>query len=206
MTAPEVGASLLVATLEQAWAAIRSRHPEVPEAIVVVAAGQRLRWGHFAAGRWQLPAGRRPEVLVGGEGLRRPAREVLGTLLHEAAHGLADRRGIQDTSRGGRYHNRRYRQLAEEVGLQVACVDPIGWSATTVPEQTAHSYAELLAELEARLTLWRRQEHPGAAGTSRNLLACACGCPRRIRVAPATLQAAPIVCVACELPFSPIDS
>jgi hypothetical protein len=156
MTAPEAGASLLVATLEQAWAAIRGRHPEVPEAIVVVAAGgegRRLRWGHFAAGRWQLAAGRRPEVLVGGEGLRRPAREVLGTLLHEAAHGLADRRGIQDTSRGGRYHNRRYRQLAEEVGLQVACVDPIGWSATTVPEQTAHSYAELLAELEARLTL-----------------------------------------------------
>jgi hypothetical protein len=102
--------------------------------------------------------------------------------------------------------NRRYRQLAEEVGLQVACVDPIGWSATTVPEQTAHSCAELLAELEARLTLWRHQEHPGVAGTSRNLLACACGCPRRIRVAPATLQAAPIVCVACELPFSPIDS
>jgi hypothetical protein len=107
MTAPMVGASPLVAALEQVWAAIRRRHPEVPEVVVVVAAGgegRRLRWGHFASGRWQLPAGRRPEVLVGGEGLRRPAREVLGTLLHEAAHGLADRRGIQDTSRGGRYH------------------------------------------------------------------------------------------------------
>jgi hypothetical protein len=29
---------------------------------------------------------------------------VLGTLLHEAAHGLAQARSIQDTSRQGRYH------------------------------------------------------------------------------------------------------
>jgi hypothetical protein len=206
MTAPMVGASPLVAALEQVWAAIRRRHPEVPEVVVVVAAGgegRRLRWGHFASGRWQLPAGRRPEVLVGGEGLRRPAREVLGTLLHEAAHGLADRRGIQDTSRGGRYHNRRYAALAGELSLEVACVDPIGWSATTVPDPTAASYAGVLAELAERLTLWRHQEHSGAAGASRNLLACACGCPRRIRVAPATLQAAPILCTACQLPFTP---
>jgi hypothetical protein len=209
MTAPTVGASPLVATLERTWAAIRHRHPEVPEVIVVVAAGgegRRLRWGHFAAGRWQLGAGHRPEVLVGGEGLRRPAREVLGTLLHEAAHGLADRRGIRDTSRGGRYHNRRYAALAGELGLQVAHVDPIGWSATTVPDATAASYAEVLAELGERLTLWRHQEQPGTAAASRNLLACACGCPRRIRVAPATLAAAPILCTACRQPFTPLDT
>jgi hypothetical protein len=206
VTAPAVGASGLVATLEHTWAAIRAHHPEVPEAIVVVAAGsegRRLRWGHFAAGRWQLADARRPEVLVGGEGLRRAAREVLGTLLHEAAHGLADRRGIPDTSRGGRYHNRRYAALATELGLQVAHVDPIGWSSTTVPDSTAHRYAGVLAELADQLTLWRHQERPGAAAASHNLLACACGCPRRIRVAPSTLAQAPILCAACQLPFTP---
>jgi hypothetical protein len=62
---------------------------------------------------------------------------VLGTLLHEATHGLAHARGIRDTSRQGRYHNKRYAQLATELGLQVAEVDPIGWSATSVPETTA---------------------------------------------------------------------
>jgi hypothetical protein len=88
--------------------------------------------------------------------------------------------------------------------LEVACVDPIGWSATTVPDPTAASYAGVLAVLAERLTVWRHQGHPGAAGASRNLLACACGCPRRIRVAPATLQqAAPILCAACQLPFTP---
>jgi hypothetical protein len=124
-------------------------------------------------------------------------------LLHEAAHGLADRRGIQDTSRGGRYHHRRYQQLAIELGLEVACMDPMGWSQTTVPDATAARYGGVLAELEARLVLWRHQEARATGTTSRNLLACACGCPSRIRVAPATLQAAPILCAACRMPFTP---
>jgi hypothetical protein len=132
---------------------------------------------------------------------------VLGTLLHEAAHGLAQARSIQDASRGGRYHNRRYATLARELGLEVACVKPIGWSATTVPEATAAGYAGQLEELAAALVLWRRQEHRIGSGTrSRNLLAAACGCGRRLRVARATLAEAPILCGACQEPFEPADS
>jgi hypothetical protein len=129
---------------------------------------------------------------------------VLGTLLHEAAHGLACARSIQDTSRGGRYHNRRYAALARELGLEVTTVKPIGWSTTTVPEHTAAGYAGQLEELQAALVLWRRQEHRIGTGIrSRNLLAAACGCDRRIRVAKATLAEAPILCAACQQPFEP---
>src|SRR5215218_3534902 len=102
-------ASVLVAALEHAWQRIRSRHPEVPEAVLVVASGaegKRLNLGHFAPHRWHVNGADRHEVLVGGEGLQRGPVDVLGTLLHEAAHGLAQARGIQDTSRQGRYHNR----------------------------------------------------------------------------------------------------
>ena len=54
--------------------------------------------------------------------------------------------------------------------------------------------------------LWRRHEHRLGAGTrSRNLLAAACGCGRRIRVAKATLAEAPILCARCEEPFQPDD-
>ena len=107
---PEGAASLLVAALEHAWQTIRQRHPDVPEAALVVASGsegKRLNWGHFAPHRWHVNGSDRHEVLVGGEGLQRNPLEVLGTLLHEAAHGLAQARGLQDTSRGGRYHNSR---------------------------------------------------------------------------------------------------
>jgi hypothetical protein len=103
--------------------------------------------------------------------------------------------------------NRRYAQLARELGLEVATVKPIGWSATTVPEPTASVYAGQLEELQAALVLWRRQEHRIGTGTrSRNLLAATCGCGRRIRAAKATLAEAPIVCGACEHPFESADS
>jgi hypothetical protein len=149
---PDGAASLLVAALEHTWQTIRSRHPNVPDAVLVVASGaegKRLNWGHFAPHRWQVNGADRPEVLIGGEGLHRGALEVLGRLLHEAAHGLAQARGLQDTSRQGRYHC-RYATLAGELGLEVASVKPIGWSATTVPEPTAGAYAGQLEELHRR--------------------------------------------------------
>jgi hypothetical protein len=206
-TSPGAAASLLVAALEQAWQAIRQRHPQVPEAVVVVAsgaAGKRLALGHFAPHRWQVQGADRHEVLVGGEGLQRGPVDVLGTLLHEAAHGLAQARGIADTSRQGRYHNHRYATLAHELGLDVTVQPPIGWSHTTVPEPTASAYAGQLEELTIALVLWRRLELRVGSGTrSRNLLACRCPCGRKLRAARTTLEEAPILCGACEGPFEP---
>jgi hypothetical protein len=208
-TAPEVAASAVVAAMEHAWTAIRTRHAEVPEVIVVLGAGSEARrglfkLGHFAAARWQVNGQRRAEVLVSGEGLQRGAVDVLGTLLHEAAHGLADARGIKDTSRQGRYHNRRYARLAAEVGLDVACDPSTGWSQITIPDRLAEVYADVLGDLAAALNLWRyaEQQHPIQTG-SRNLLACACSCGRKLRVAKQTLAQAPILCGACEQPFEP---
>jgi hypothetical protein len=207
-------ASRLVAALEHAWTAIRTYHPEVPEVVIVVASGsdprsRRLNLGHFAAGRWQLTdqGTDRAEVLVSGEGLQRGPVDVLGTLLHEAAHGLAYARKVSDTSRQGRYHNRRYAALAEELGLDVAHLQPIGWSATSVSELTAARYVEVLAELAAALVLWRRTEQASTAGPgrSRNALACSCACGRRIRVARSVLELAPILCGGCAQPFKPED-
>jgi hypothetical protein len=97
--------------------------------------------------------------------------------------------------------------LAGELGLDVAHLHPIGWSATSVPEPTAARYAEVQAELGAALVLWRRAEQaaPVGLGHSRNALACSCGCGRRIRVARSVLELAPILCAACTQPFEPDD-
>jgi hypothetical protein len=124
---PDGAASLLVAAPERAWQTIRQNHPDGPDAVLVVASGsegKRLNLGHFAPHRWQVNGSDRHEVLVGGEGLQRGPLEVLGTLLHEAAHGVAQARSIKDTSRQGRYHNRRYAALAAELGLEVTTVGP----------------------------------------------------------------------------------
>jgi hypothetical protein len=222
--------SPLVRALELTWETIRVRHPELPAVVVVLAAGSvgvapgTLKLGHYAAMRWSHGEDQLPEVFVGGEGLRRGAVDVLGTLLHEAAHALADVRGIKDTSRQARYHNRRYAAVARELLLDVAVVGDIGWSDTRPAEDAQEVYAEVLVELGAALTLWRRAEgeafaggdpdpgsgggaDPGAGGrgrpTANNPRACVCACPRRIRVAPSVLTQGPIRCMVCAADFTP---
>jgi hypothetical protein len=208
-TSPQVAASAVVAALERAWTAIRTHHPDVPQVVVVLGSGSESRrglfkWGHFAAARWQVADTNRPEVLVSGEGLKRGGRQVLATLLHEAAHGLANTRGVKDTSRQGRWHNRRFAALAGELGLQVAKDPKTGWSQTSLTDQLAARYAPQLTGLDAALGLWRHTERQFDPATgSHNLLACSCECGRKLRVSRTTLEQAPIICGACQESFEP---
>ena len=213
----------MVAALEGAWAEIRARHPQVPAVVMVLGAGSigaagGLRLGHFAAMRWadpdQQPADdeeggagvpvRLPEVFVGGEGLARGPAEVLGTLLHEAAHALAHVRGIKDTSRQGRWHNARFKALAEELGIEVTKDPRIGWSPTSIPAATRDAYAEVIAELGRVLRLHRAVEiTDGGRVKKPSLPPCVCECGRRIRVSPSVLAAGPITCGICGTDFTP---
>lgn len=199
----------LVAALERAWQAIRTQHADIPDAVIVVASGsggrKGLKLGHFARSRWEVQGESIHEVLIGGEGLSRGARDVLATLLHEAAHGLAAARGIKDTSGEGRVHNKRFARLGQELGLEVAKVGSIGWSGTTVPDATAEAYAETVADLTAALMLWRRAEVTVSKPKDRNNVKAICGCDRVIRVSRKVLAEAPILCGACEKTFEADD-
>lgn len=193
--------SPLVAAIERAWAGIQARHQDVPSVVVTLGSGTMksgLTLGHFAAERWVRGGERIHELFVGGEGLARGGAELLGTLLHEAAHGVARARGVQDTSRQGRYHNTRFKLIGEELGLELAIAPGIGWSTTVVPEPTAGLYSPEVNELSRALVAHRLSEsRPGGRGTSNNGVSAVCGCGRRIRVARSTFELAPIVCGGC---------
>lgn len=196
----------LVTALDRAWAAIQDQHPDVPAVVIALGSGSgagRLKLGHFAPDRWQRQDGRLPELFVGGEGLGRGARDVFGTLLHEAAHGVATARGIQDTSRQGRFHNTRYRALAAELGLEVAKTGSIGWSATTVPDVTAALYRTEVRRLDDALVAYRHADSNdrGGRANNNNGAAARCECGRRIRVAESVLTAGPITCGLCGSDF-----
>jgi hypothetical protein len=181
----------------------------VPEAVLIVASGSGSRgvverWGHFAPCRWEHGDQERHEVMVGGEGLRRGAEGVLGTVLHEAAHGLALARGVVDTSRQGRYHNRRYREVAGEIGLSAGEQGTHGWASTELSEEARRRYAPQLRQLERALVLWRREEpvRGGSAGRQRHrLMVCGCEPGRKIRVAASTAELGRIVCGVCDRDF-----
>jgi hypothetical protein len=197
----------LVTALDRTWAAIMTRHPDVPAVVIALGSGSgnrtRLRYGHFAPDRWQRDAGRLPELFIGGEGLARGSRDVLGTLLHEAAHGVASTRKIQDTSRQGRFHNTRFKALAEELGITVTKDPSIGWSITVVPDVTAALYRPEVRRLDEALVAWRHAESTSQGGrkNNNNGVAALCSCGRRIRVAESVLEAGPITCGLCGTNF-----
>ena len=195
-------ASPILKVLEDLWLEIRRWHPDIPPAVIIIASGtdgKHPRWGYHAPGRWNVNGQQYAEVMISGEGLRRTPDEVLGTLLHEAAHALAHARGIKDTSRQGRYHNKHFKTLAEQLGLAAGHDPRNGWSATTITDVTRIAYARQLADLAQAMTLWRHGETTTGPATRRNsnFIAAVCPCGRSIRVAASTLAEAPITCQAC---------
>lgn len=211
----EFSPAKLLKVLEGCWSAIRNRHSEVPRVILVVASGspsgpkQSLKWGHFASLRWQHGEQLLPEVLISGEGLARPAELVFATLLHEAAHALADVREIKDTSRQGRWHNEKFAALARELGLDPVKDAKLGWSPCTMTGATLRLYGSQLKALAAVLHAHRHAD-PTGQGTQRassnNGLSCTCECGRKIRISKTAFEAGPIDCGVCDMPFTAEDT
>ena len=224
--ADEPTASALVAACEEAWKAIQDHHPEVPDAVVVLGSGvergRLVKLGHWWNARWLADGQVRGEVLLAGEALHLPPAAVFEVLLHEAAHGLSAARGVKDTSRGGRYHNGRFRDAAEEVGLVVEPMAPYGLARTTLSPLSEDRYAGAIARLGDAMRIARQLEgravgqsegqgegqevdesSAGAERTrSRTSALAQCPCGRKLRMAPTVLAAGPVLCGLCEAEFA----
>ena len=78
------------------------------------------------------------EINMCAEYLNRPFEETCGTLLHEMVHLQNLQDEIQDTSRSGLYHNRKFKETAEAHGLEVEKGSKYGWHITKLtPEAQA---------------------------------------------------------------------
>jgi hypothetical protein len=203
----------LVVAIERTWAAIQERHPDVPDVVLTLGNGSarpgQLTLGHFHGDKWAIGDTRLPELFVGGEGLARGPRGVLGTLLHEATHGVAATRSIKDTSRQGRYHNTRFRDLATELGITVERDPRIGWSITTVPDTTAQHYGDQIAALDTAIKAHRLADVHGVGRTTSNnglVATCECDPRRKIRLSRTAYDAGAITCGACEADFTARDT
>jgi hypothetical protein len=150
--------STVVALIERVWDRIRADHPELPEVVVTTGSGEGVKWGHFRPESWKLAEaeGRLHEFFLASEALAKGATQVLQTTVHEAAHTLSKVRGIQDTSRQGRWHNAEFKKAAEELGLEhkgSKADKSHGFSFVTLTTETKEKYADLLVELEKELKL-----------------------------------------------------
>lgn len=93
-------------------------------------------YGHFSTNPncWISVNGGMHEINIGAGTLARPIEEVSATLLHEACHLFSYTHQIKDTSRGGTYHNSRFKQVAESHGLIVDKHPKYGWTITSPSE------------------------------------------------------------------------
>jgi len=231
--------SEIVAALEVAYEDIRANHPELPEVVWITGsglAGGGGKWAHFWRDRWEdkrddaSEPDKRAEMFMAGERLACGAELTLQSMLHEAAHALAAVRGLQDTSRQHRYHNKTFVKMAKELGLEYPHETPdstTGFSAVVLREETKAKYAETIKRLDASIKTYLNDpllaalglvggDGTGSDGAHRipkglkptkpkarnnTKYVCECAKPRVLRMAPKTFEVAPITCGACGEEF-----
>ena len=94
-------------------------------------------YGHFTLNddTWVSTIGGTHEINIGAGTLARNIEDICATLLHEMVHYYNYVNGIQDCSRGNTYHNKRFKQAAEQRGLTVEHSEKYGWSHTSPTEE-----------------------------------------------------------------------
>ncbi len=195
-----VGGRLVVA-LDRAYAYLRARHPDIPPAVIVVGSDS-ANYGHYARSTWEAGSDELiSEIKIGAEGLRRHPSDIFGTLVHEAAHGICHVRGINDIT-GGKYHNKKFKRVAEELGLAVKPPSKhLGHSGTVLPEGV---YADAVDALASDLVAYRElpSDPPRQPGTSPYAYAkCACRPARSIQSYRKHFEKADIICGDCQESF-----
>ncbi|MVB11983.1 hypothetical protein CAFE_27120 [Caprobacter fermentans] len=118
--------------LELAYQVLNNRYFEgrLNEPIITIQK-TKCAYGHVTVGKvWRSGAEHRHELNIGAGTLDRPIANVIATLLHEMVHLWNIQEGIQDCSRSGYYHNKRFRDAANCRDLEIGFSKNIGWSIT----------------------------------------------------------------------------
>lgn len=108
---------------------------EVEEPIITIQSTPTA-YGHCSVFKtWQVKGEDRHELNISADYLNRPIENTVATLIHEMTHLLNLQRGIQDCSRGGSYHNKRFKEEAEKHLIHIDYDPRIGYSVTSPTEE-----------------------------------------------------------------------
>lgn len=118
--------------LEKIFRALNAKYfnGELEEPIITIQSTPRA-YGHVTVAKaWQRGDTTRHELNIGAGTLARPIENLVASTLHECVHLWNLQNGIQDCSRGGQYHNKKFKEAAEARDLKISYDPRIGWSIT----------------------------------------------------------------------------
>lgn len=93
-------------------------------------------YGHVTIGKvWKRKGEERHELNIAADWLQRPIENVVATMIHEMVHLYNIQMGVQDTSRGGSYHNKKFKEEAEKHMIRIEKDDKYGWTITQVTDE-----------------------------------------------------------------------
>ena len=97
-------------------------------------------YGHCTTSKvWKRKEDNAYELNIAAEVLDYPIEETLDTMIHEMVHLFCREHDIKEVSRGGKYHNGRFKAEAEKRGLECYRCGQYGWN--TKPSDRLVEYA-----------------------------------------------------------------
>lgn len=141
------------------------------------------------------------EINICAEYLSRPFVEVAGTMLHEMVHLYNVLNGVQDTSRGGTYHNNTFKASAEAHGLIVEKDEKYGWCKTSLNEdstQETNNYMEFIGK--DSFDIYRESEPEKEKKGGKKSGSIKYVCPKCGAIIRATKKVR-VICAECDVEF-----
>ncbi|NCB47526.1 hypothetical protein EOM81_10985 [bacterium] len=116
--------------------------------ITIQSKGKRDSYGWFTLGKvWNGGEARYHEINISAEHLARDIYEVGATLIHEMVHYKNASNNIKDVSRNGTYHNKSFKNTAENCGLIITKLPKIGWSGTALNNEGSCVVSEAIGKM-----------------------------------------------------------
>ena len=144
--------------------------------ITIQSAGRRNAVGWYAGDIWKEKKQSVSEINLSAEHLQRGFEPTMETLVHELAHALNYAAGIKDCS-SHQYHNKKFKERAESLGLEVQKTKSRGWCITSLSKQLKKDIKSF--GLDEKLFSLSRiglcgESAPGKQPTKMKLWTCGC--------------------------------
>lgn len=121
--------------------------------------------GHCTVAKiWRRAGDETYELNIAAEVLDWPVEETVDTLIHEMIHLYCRENDIKECSRGGAYHNKKFKQLAEEKGLETYQCGNAGWKTKAGEKTLEYCIEKGWSEIRIGRTTYGKLAIPGPKG------------------------------------------